>query len=83
MTDTTAPALKDRLSRAGRVIYATGAISLAPDGDTVSFAWRWWHPLSWVLGPTMFIIAGLLAGFPRAWRDRRDLGFQRGGRRHA
>jgi hypothetical protein len=64
------------LSLFGKAIAATGAMRLYENGSATGFVWRWWHPLSWVVGPLLFILQGFVTGFPDAWRYRHDLGFR-------
>lgn len=64
------------LNRLGRAINATGAMKRYRDGDTEGFVWRWWHPLSWISAPLLFIFYGFVSGFPEAWRYRHDVGLR-------
>ncbi len=58
-----------------KLIDALGAMRWFKDGHSASFVWRWYHPLSWIFGPLLFVLNIFSEGFPKTWKYRHDLGF--------
>jgi hypothetical protein len=57
-----------------RWIYRLKICRFFKDGDCVSATHNWWNPLSWIVAPVIFIIAGCLEGFPYAWEYKHEIG---------
>jgi len=68
--------MNDKLAPVGRLIRAVGAARFYHDGDAAGFVWRWWHPLSWVCAPLMFLALCVADGVPSAWKWREDAGLR-------
>lgn len=66
----------DKLTPVGRAIYMTRSGRFYHDGCGGGFVWRWWHPLSWILAPILFLILCLMVGVPEAWLDRHEIGLR-------
>lgn len=66
--------IKDRLTPLGKFLRVSGVAKFYHNGDGASFIWRWWHPLSWIFVPIVFLLYGFFEGFPTAWMEREDLG---------
>lgn len=67
---------KSPFSAFGRIIVQTGMFRLYKNGGSFGFLVRWWHPLSWIYAPLVFIASVLFVGFPETWKDRHDIGFR-------
>jgi hypothetical protein len=70
----------------GKILVKGKVITAWKDGDTVSFLWNWWNPVSWLFVPVLVLyifissgIAGVLdCGFEEGftlsdyWKENKD-----------
>lgn len=68
--------MREKVSPIGRAIGLLRAARFYHNGDGASFVWRWWHPVSWMLAPLMFLLHCVSEGVPNAWRWREDSGIR-------
>lgn len=57
------------------VLYFSGSLKFFKDGDGLGCLWRWWHPLTWVLAPLIFVLSCVMSGVPQAYKERHQIGF--------
>lgn len=68
--------MREKITPVGAFIRASKAGRFYHNGDGAGFVWRWWHPLSWVGAPLMFLALCIAEGVPCAWRWRQDAGLR-------
>lgn len=57
-----------------KFIFYSGAAKTWKDGDSYSFYWKWWHPLTWVAVPLLFIIMVGFEGIPYTCKNMSSIG---------
>ena len=63
------------LSKFGKVIKALRMASFWKDGDSSSFCWNWWNPLTWIVTPFILVIIIFLGGIEELLENRYNYGF--------
>lgn len=51
------------LSRVGRFLCTTGAISIYGNGEHFDQFHRWWHPITWLIFAVVLLVAPFVAMF--------------------
>lgn len=57
------------------ILYFSKAMRFFKDGDGLGVLWRWWHPLTWLLAPLIFLLSCVMVGVPEAYKNRHEIGF--------
>lgn len=55
-------------------LFKIKAVSVYKDGDTFGFVWHWWHPLSYVICPTFFVMSIFVEGWDDTMKYKHELG---------
>lgn len=68
----------DELLPLTRLCYMLGAIRIYKNGDATGVLWRYWHPLTWLMIPCLFVIATVLYGVVTVSGELPELGITMG-----
>ena len=64
-----------KLNKFGKAVKALGMASLWKDGDSSSFCWNWWHPLTWVVTPFLALTVVFFGGIKELKENHYNYGF--------
>lgn len=65
---------KNKFTFFGKMLYFSYAFAFYLDGDGMQMYARWWHPLSWVLIPILFLLSAIVYGIPYACQYKHEIG---------
>lgn len=67
--------MERKLSKFGKVIKALRMASFWKDGDSSSFCWNWWNPITLIITPFILLFIVFLGGIKELLDNRYDYGF--------